>query len=577
MAMETGIKILQAKARLSLKDLQSSNIWQELEHYATLLEISNARQILHHAANDLITVPSCPVCNTNKLKWHQDRKSYTPYCGNRCAGIGSSALAKKTSLEKYGVEHYSQTKEFNQRVQTTNLEKYGVEHYSQTKECQEKKSKTVLEKYGVDNILKSAAVKEKIKKTNLEKYGVENPLKNKSIRDKSKVTLLERYGVDNPTKSDDIKEKIKKTNLERYQTSNPGQNKDIAKKRGQSKKENYYSKQVLERLEDREWLEQQNQSTTVGEIALTLGVSHSNLCKYFQKHNIDIKYHQTTSLERRLEQYFIGRGVRVEVKNRKIITPKEIDIFFPDFNFGIEINGGYWHSSEFNKDPKAQLKKIQMAAQQCVKLIHFWDWELNNNWSLVISKIEHQLGLSKKLYARRLSIRSVDTDVKDQFLNENHLQGTCASKINIGLYDQNQLVMLGTFGKSRFSKKAQWELLRLASCQNTAVVGGADKIFKNFVSNYVKTGEKIISYCQKRLGKGAVYSRMGFKESHSTEPGYVYVKRGLPAGSRNQWQKHMLAKKLDIFDPLLSESENMAINGYYKAWDCGQIVFEFVI
>ena len=554
----------------------ASDIWFELEYYTTLLDISNARQILYHAANGLKHIPICPVCQTNKLKWHQDKRTYTSYCGNKCSGIGSSIVAKKTNLEKYGVEHYSQTKEFKTRVQKTSLEKFGVEHYSQTKECQEKKSKTVLEKYGVDNILKSSSVKEKIKKTLLEKYGVDNPLKNQSIREQIKSTLIEKYGVDNPTKSSDVREKARKTNLERYQAPNPSQNKELAAARGQTKKELYYPKHVLERLEDPEWLEDQNKNLTVGEIAMSLGVSSSNLCKYFQKYNISIKYHKITSLERRIDQYFTNLGIDVEIKNRKIIAPKEIDIFFPKFNFGIEINGGYWHSSEFNKNPKAQLNKILLAAEQDVDLVHFWDWELNDKWPLIISKIKHRLGLSKKLYARKLSIKLVELDQTTLFLNENHLQGSCPSKINIGLYDQDQLIMVSTFGRSRFNKKAQWELLRLASLQNVAVVGGADKLFKYFVANYLKDGEKIISYCQKRLGKGSVYSKMGFRETHHTDPGYIYVKRGLPAGSRNQWQKHMLSKKLEIFDPALSESKNMEINGYFKAWDCGQIAFEFI-
>ena len=89
----------------------------------------------------------------------------------------------------------------------------------------------------------------------------------------------------------------------------------------------------------------------------------------------------------------------------------------------------------------------------------------------------------------------------------------------------------------------------------------------------MQINETLISYSHRRFGNGGVYSKIGFSVERVTDPGYIYVKAGKFAGSRNQWQKHMLKNKLTIFDPNLSESANMELNGYHKAWDCGQIVF----
>jgi hypothetical protein len=55
----------------------------------------------------------------------------------------------------------------------------------------------------------------------------------------------------------------------------------------------------------------------------------------------------------------------------------------------------------------------------------------------------------------------------------------------------------------------------------------------------------------------------------------VYTKAGRLVGSRNAWQKHKLKDKLLVFDPQKSEVENMKQNGYYRAFDSGQIVFAF--
>ena len=49
----------------------------------------------------------------------------------------------------------------------------------------------------------------------------------------------------------------------------------------------------------------------------------------------------------------------------------------------------------------------------------------------------------------------------------------------------------------------------------------------------------------------------------------------ISAGTRYQFQKHTLQTKLENFNKDLTETENMKLNGYFRAWDCGQLVFTF--
>ncbi|CAB4130363.1 Restriction_endonuclease_like domain containing protein [uncultured Caudovirales phage] len=280
-----------------------------------------------------------------------------------------------------------------------------------------------------------------------------------------------------------------------------------------------------------------------------------------------------TACDRKLFEYFTVKGIAVQLKNRTIIKPKEIDIYFPDAALGIEINGGYWHSEQFQPNPNAQLDKVSMAHGAGVELWHFWDWEITDKWDIIISKIEHRLGLSRKLYARQLSVKEVPKQETKIFLESNHIQGACPSKVNLGLYVNDNLVMIATFGSSRFSNKYNWELLRMAGCKYTTVVGGAAKLIAYFKKMYMQLNETLVSYCQRRFSRGNVYNQIGFELQHTTDPGFQYVKSGLPAGSRNQWQKHMMPEKLPVFDPALSGNQNMINNGYYRAWDCGQFVF----
>lgn len=54
-------------------------------------------------------------------------------------------------IERYGVEHALQVKEFKQKAKETCIERYGVEYYTQTQECLDKMQETCKKKYGVIN------------------------------------------------------------------------------------------------------------------------------------------------------------------------------------------------------------------------------------------------------------------------------------------------------------------------------------------------------------------------------------------------------------------------------------------
>ena len=61
-----------------------------------------------------------------------------------------------------------------------------------------------------------------------------------------------------------------------------------------------------------------------------------------------------------------------------------------------------------------------------------------------------------------------------------------------------------------------------------------------------------------------------------TTPSYCYATT-LGYLSRMQCQKHKLAKLLKKFDPALSESENMAMNNYFKVYDAGNLKVEYSV
>ena len=123
------------------------------------------------------------------------------------------------------------------------------------------------------------------------------------------------------------------------------------------------------------------------------------------------------------------------------------------------------------------------------------------------------------------------------FLDENHLQGACTSKINLGLFYNDELVEVMTFSKPRFNKNYDYELLRLCSKKYISVIGGASKLFKYFITNH--SGCSVISYANRRFSNGNIYRQLGFKELKASNPNYFYCTNDIVL-TRYQCQKHKL-------------------------------------
>lgn len=97
----------------------------------------------------------------------------------------------QASLNKYGVEHPSQSEEVKQKVKTSTELSHGVEYGF----LLEKSRETMLKRYGVKYSTQSPEILETRKKNALEKYGVDHPMKRKEIADKVLKTKLEKYGA----------------------------------------------------------------------------------------------------------------------------------------------------------------------------------------------------------------------------------------------------------------------------------------------------------------------------------------------------------------------------------------------
>ncbi len=288
--------------------------------------------------------------------------------------------------------------------------------------------------------------------------------------------------------------------------------------------------------------------------------------------------HSISSSEQEICNHIMSNNIQYIQSERSILCGKELDIYIQSHNLAIEFNGIYWHSERNGKNRSYHLNKTKDCSTQNIHLLHIFEneWLDPTKQSIWKSIINNKLGIcSQKIFARKCQINEVDNKTTKQFLLNNHLQGHTPSSINIGLYYEDELISLMTFGKSRYNKKYQYELIRFCNKINTLVIGGASKIFKYFIRNY--NPQSLISYADLRYSNGALYEKLGFNKLKNSSPNYFYFKinNASKLMSRVQFQKHKLQDKLEIFDPELTEYQNMLNNGYDRIWDCGNCVYSW--
>jgi hypothetical protein len=268
-------------------------------------------------------------------------------------------------------------------------------------------------------------------------------------------------------------------------------------------------------------------------------------------------------------------SINIIKNSRSIISPKELDIYIPSKNIAIEYDGIFWHNTSNMNDKNYHLNKTNACKAKGIQLLHVFSNEWEQKQDIVKSIILSKLGIYKnRIYARKCEVREVsEKNIKKQFLQDNHLQGNCNSRIDIGLFYNNELVSLMCFGMRQITRGAiNMELLRYSVKNNTQIVGGASKLLKYFENNN-KNCKELISYADLRYSNGSLYETLGFKLDHISKPNYWYIIGG-ELKHRVNYQKHKLSKILKIYEESLTEWENMLNNGYDRIWDCGNLVYK---
>ena len=388
----------------------------------------------------------------------------------------------------------------------------------------EKTKQTCMERYGVENPRQIPGVSEKIKKTCLEKYGAESPFGNKEIQKKITETLFKNHGITNPGLSKEFREKGRQTCLKRYGVRFP---------------------QSLDSVKDKQ--------------------SQTKIEKYGSPYYSGTIHHKQNEIQTLLESY----GIKCETKR---INGKEIDIYCPDFNIGIEYCGLHWHHEQ-SKEPRNNnyhIYKYNICKEAGIQLYTVFsdEWEKKKDItkSLLLSKFNLY---NTKVFARTLKIKeNIDSEIIKKFLDENHLLGYGRKpKYSVGLFDGDNINGLITLNKHH--RNIQETVLdRLCFAKDTSIVGGTARMLKTAKKWCVSEGiNQIKTWSDNRYSDGGIYLRNNFTLLRVDKQDYQYVNIQYP---RERYSKQSFNKKTIKAGPNQTERDRALEMGYARIWDCGK-------
>ena len=453
--------------------------------------------------------PNCPAMIENQIKHVKDKNDLRT--NEEKQEIQNKV--KNTFLLKYGVERYSQTKEWKEQTIKKNKEKFGKDWYTQTEEYKVNFEKYCEEKYGEGII--NPFQDEKIKNIIHEKFYDNFLKKHPEVIEIKNNILVCRCCDDTCTLCNDKIYEIDKVTFSNRKCKN------------------------------------------IDTCTIRNGYGNISSCV----ENILYDY---------IKSIYDGNIIRNE---RNILRGKEIDIYLPELSLGFEFNGIYWHG-ELYKDKKYHQNKTLSCMNKGIQLIQIWEDDWIDNNDVIKDFIKSKLNRNKiSIGARKCDVKEISNTDAYNFLQLYHLQGGIKNGKSLGLFFNDELVEVMTFGQLRKNmgnkpKEGYYEIYRLCSKGNYNIQGGFGKLLKYFEKHYNPI--EIITYANLDYSYGNVYKKTGFEEKGISSPTYTWV-----VNNKRRHRSNFSKSKLQECktNPGLTEVEVMYNRGCWRCWDSGKIKF----
>ena len=431
---------------------------------------------------------------------------------------------KPSKIEKNGICWYEKSV-FN------NVKKFFAENPNSAKIFYKD---TVMRKYGVENISQSEEIKEKKRNTSIKNFGVDNHTKLESSR--------KRYSELNKKNAKSRMSKASKTredNILKFEQENNCISLIHLNKRDNIGYDKYgrfseaIHKMGLDYLEYKDNIFVKNED--VPKIHEYRKICHEHLTSYFENDILD----------------FVKSIYDGEVLNniRKIIYPKELDIYIPQKKVAIECDGLYWHSDKM-KPNNYHLDKTITCEEKGIRLLHIFEDEWNFKKEICKSIIAESLGIYKNIInSQECVVKEISEILAKEFLENNSIYEFKIANNYFGLFYNNELIYVVSLKDKQYIVQ---ECIKL----NTFVENGLIKLIDFIIA---KNNDSIFIEIDRRLQNVEFYKYCGFEKVSESEPNYFYI-----FGGKREKEISKLAENYRF-----SEEETRRI------YDCGIIKMKF--
>lgn len=296
-------------------------------------------------------------------------------------------------------------------------------------------------------------------------------------------------------------------------------------------------------------------------LAEEYGCDTFTIARFLAQEGVD-RVHKRSYIEHKIHNIVDEFGIKRIINKRTYMgNGLEIDVFLPEHNIGIEVNGIWAHSYySGKKHRKYHYNKFKDAESNGITLLQFWEDDINEKLDIVKSMISSRCGIvNYRYYARKCTLRDVSNRELSSFCTENHIQGAPSRGTRgIGLFYNEELV--STIGYTITKDKTT--INRFCSKLNTSVVGGFTKLLKRV------PGSIIVTYSSNDISNGNLYAKSGFinTKEHTSDMWYTDYKKIL---NRQKYMKKNLPHILEDYDEDKTEVENMIQNGYDVIYKSG--------
>lgn len=215
---------------------------------------------------------------------------------------------------------------------------------------------------------------------------------------------------------------------------------------------------------------------------------HNRLSEITKEMNMSLEFNRESRAEREIKEYVQSLGYET-IKDRKILDGKEIDIYVPEKNIGIEYNGVVFHGEKFNKDKKYHVNKTNMSSYKGVNLIQIFEDEYLYRRESVLREIRNIFGVTTILPFNKndyywksdfIKYEIIDEYTAKEFIEHNSILEFSHKTLNLALKNKdNKLVAVLSLSKGRKIKNT-WFLKAFVCTEGVDSIEIGKQFFKSF-------------------------------------------------------------------------------------------------